>query len=85
MRMTSIDRNSTTVLRVWNRWVQEGNALQDINGLLPKTSERIDMYTGPQTLSQEVGLFAARQFSTLTVRRRLVQNGLSILRPTWQL
>ena len=93
---TRIGRNPTTVMRIWNRWVQEGHTERHAGSQRPPaTNAREDRHVvrsalqdrtaTSRTLSQEMGLFAARQVSARTVRRRLEQHGLSARRPLLRL
>ncbi|GFT03792.1 HTH_Tnp_Tc3_2 domain-containing protein [Trichonephila clavipes] len=81
-----------TVSRIWNRWVQDGNTERRAGSQRPPiTSSREDRHVTrmvlmdraatSRALSQELVSFARQQVSTRTVRRLLLQYGLSARRP----
>ncbi|GFU53685.1 HTH_Tnp_Tc3_2 domain-containing protein [Trichonephila clavipes] len=81
-----------TVSRIWNRWIQDANTKRSARSQRPCiTSSReewhgtrmalMDYASMRRVLTRELGLFARHQVSSRTVRRRLLQDGLSARRP----
>ncbi|GFS58935.1 HTH_Tnp_Tc3_2 domain-containing protein [Trichonephila clavipes] len=89
---TRVGGDPVTVISIWNRWIQEAytkrhtgslrplitSSLEDRHVILKALIDRAAMSRAP---SQELRSFAGQQLSARTVRRRLLQHGLSDWRP----
>ncbi|GFV10899.1 HTH_Tnp_Tc3_2 domain-containing protein [Trichonephila clavipes] len=79
-------RQQETDLPPAEMWTVIRNAVLDLNGPLSLAAEKTRMAfmeraATSRALSQELGSFARQQVSVRTVRRRLLQHGLSSRRP----
>ncbi|GFX79419.1 HTH_Tnp_Tc3_2 domain-containing protein [Trichonephila clavipes] len=83
----SVSRSCVCPVSVRNRWFQDGNTDHAVSQRSPITSIREDRHVirialmdrvpPSRALSQEFGSFARQQVSAQTVRRRLLQHGVT--------
>lgn len=87
-----VGRNQTTVMRICDRWVQEGTTDRRVRPHRPQcTTSRDDRHivhmavtdrsVTSRTISQQIQSVTHHPVSARTIRRRLQQNGLSARRP----
>lgn len=91
-----VGRNQTTVMRICNRWMQEGTTDRRVRAHPPQcTTSRVDRNivriavtdrtVTSRTIAQHIQSVTHHPVSARTIRRRLQQSGLSARRPLLRL